>query len=273
LLFFSRRAHYIKPPARPVQTVLKAFKNKPILINEVSFMAKRKSICMVLFLMVLGLFSLRAGDVAAFVDLGFSPDGKVYMFAQYGVQSATLRPWAELFAVDVARNNFVAGGRLSYIHDSAAVPGQDGAGAFYRLISRNLSLAENHGVNFLTQGHLLYVALDNDALAPADNPIEFRDFNSGTAYRAALVPQITGSGSNLRSSFYINFESIAKNGSRKSYVAGSPQIKRPLVAEYRICKVVLDPRQGSVIFVIEQKIQSEAGSGYDIRYMVEALPL
>ncbi|MDR2247489.1 MAG: DUF2259 domain-containing protein, partial [Treponema sp.] len=190
-------------------------------------MAKRKSICMVLFLMVLGPFSLRAGDVAAFVDLGFSPDGTVYMFAQYGVQAATLRPWAELFAVDVARNNFVTGGRLSYIHDTAAVPGQDGAGAFYRLISRNTSLAENYGVNFLTQGHLLYVALDNDALAPADNPIEFRDFNNGTSYRAALVSQITGSGSSLRSSFYIDFERTSKNGSRKSYVAGSPQIKRP----------------------------------------------
>jgi predicted secreted protein len=265
-------------PARRVQTILKPLKNKPILINEVISMAKRKTfckkyVCMVLLSTVLGLFSLHAGDSATFVDLGFSPDGTVYMFAQYGIQAATLRPWAELFAVDVVRNNFVVGGRLSYIHDTAAVPGQDGAGAFYRLISRNTSLAENHGVNFLTQGHLLYVALDNDALAPADNPIEFRDFNNGTNYRAALVPQITGSGSSLRSSFYIDFERISKNGSRKSYVAGSPQIKRPLIAEYRICKVVLDPRQGSVVFVIEQKIQSEAGSGYDIRYMVEALSL
>jgi predicted secreted protein len=236
-------------------------------------MAKKKYICIVLFLMILGHFPLQAGDVATFVDLGFSPDGKVYMYAQYGVQSATLRPWAELFAVDVARNNFVAGGRLSYIHDTAAVPGQDGAGAFYRLIGRKDSLAENYGVNFLALGHLLYVALDNDALAPPSNPIEFRDFSNGSSYKVTLIPQTTGSGSSLRSSFYINFEHIAKNGSRKSYVVGSPQIKRPLVTEYRICKVVLNPRQDSVILVIEQKIQSEAGSGYDIRYMVETLSL
>jgi predicted secreted protein len=235
-------------------------------------MAKRKSVCLALVLLILGLFPLWAGDVAAFVDLGFSPDGKVYMFAQYGVQAGTLRPWAELFAVDVSRNNFVVGGRLSYIHDSAAVPGQDGAGAFYRLIS-GTSLAAQYGVNYLTQGRLLYVALDNDALAPASNPIEFRDFDSGAAYKATLVPQIGGSGTNLRSSFYINFERTTRNGSRHSYVAGSPEIKRPLVAEYRICKVVLDPRESAAIFVIEQKIQSEAGTGYDIRYMVEALPL
>lgn len=228
---------------------------------------------MALFLTIAGLFPLRAGDVASFVDLGFSPDGRVYMFAQYGVQSATLRPWAELFAVDVARNNFVAGGRISYIHDTAAAAGQDGAGALYRLISENGSLAKNYEVNFLTQGHLLYVALDSDALAPPDNPIEFRDFNSGSSYRAALIPQITGSGSSLRSSFYINFEHIPKNGSRKSYTAGSPQITRPLVTEYRICKAILDPRQTSVVLVIEQKIQSEAGPGCDIRYMVETLPL
>ncbi|MDR1411251.1 MAG: DUF2259 domain-containing protein [Spirochaetaceae bacterium] len=236
-------------------------------------MVKKKSVCAALLLTVWGLFSLHAGDVATFVDLGFSPDGKVYMFAQYGVQAATLRPWAELFAVDIARNNFVAGGRLSYIHDTAAVPGQDGAGAFYRLISKNTSLAENHGISYLAQGQLLYVALGGDALAPAGSPIEFRDFANGASYKAALVPQVEGSGSSLRSSFHINFERISGNGSRKSYVAGSPQVKRPQVAGYRICKVVLDPRGYSAIFVIEQKIQNETGSGYDIRYMVEALPL
>jgi predicted secreted protein len=236
-------------------------------------MSGRKSVCMTLFLAIHGLFFLHAGDVAAFVDLGFSADGKVYMFAQYGVQSGTLRPWAELFAVDVARNEFISGGRQRYIHDSAVISGQDGAGALYLLISENTFPAKNYGINFLTHGHLLYVSLDNGVPPSPDTPIEFRDFVSGTNYKAVLVPQVTGSGSSLKSSFYIDFERVSKDGSRKSYVAGSPRVKRPLAAEYRICKIIFDPRQESVVFVIEQKIQNEAGSGYDIRYMVETLSL
>jgi predicted secreted protein len=228
---------------------------------------------MALFLAVHSLSFLHAGDVATFVDLGFSADGKVYLFAQYGVQAGTLRPWAELFAVDVARNDFITDGRQRYVHDSAVVSGQDGAGALYLLISGNALPVKNYGINFLTHGRLLYISPGDGVLPSPATPIEFRDFTGGTNYRAALVSQITGTGSSLKSSFYIDFERIFKDGSRKSYVVGSPQVKRPLAVEYHIYKIILDPRQESVVFVIEQKIQNEADSGYNIRYMVETLPL
>jgi predicted secreted protein len=228
---------------------------------------------MALFLVIHSLFFLHAGDVANFVDLGFSTDGKVYMFAQYGVQSGTLRPWAELFAVDVARNEFITGGRQSYIHDNAVVSGQDGTGALYLLISGNTFPVKSYEINFLTHGRLLYVSPDDGVPLSSGAAIEFRDFVNGTSYKATLVSQIAGSGPNLKSSFYIDFERTSKNGSRKRYVAGSPQVQRPLTAEYRICKIIFDPRKESIVFVIEQKIQNEAGSGCNIRYMVETLPL
>jgi predicted secreted protein len=211
-----------------------------------------------------------AGDAASFVDLGFSPDGKIYMFAQYGVQSKTLRPWADLFAVDVPRNNFVGGGRLSYVHDSPVLAGQDGSGALYRIISRNTALADQYGVNFLRQGQPLYIALDNDPPSPGES-IEFRDFESGNSFRASLVPFVEGSGETLKSSFYINLENTSRNGARKTYVVGTPQLKRPLIASYRIKKVMIAPHDGSIIFVVEMKKQADGG--YDIRYMVEAARL
>jgi predicted secreted protein len=248
-----------------------ASKKKTDIGYKETFMARRKSILFILILLLSGIFSIWAGDTATFVDLGFSPDGRVYMFAQYGIQAKTLRPWADLFAVDVNRNSFISGGTVSYVHDTAAVSGQDGAGAFYRLLSRNTALADQAGVNFLVQGHLLYVALDEDMLAPPGRTVEFRDFNNGTSYKARLVTQTEGSGNNLKSSFYIDFEQNSRNGTRKSYVAGTPHVKRPLVAEYRICKVILAPRNNSIVFVIEQKKQGE--SGFDTRYMIETLPL
>ena len=72
---------------------------------------KRKLIAVILVLTV--SVAVSAGDVASFVDLGFSENGKIYMFAQYGVDEHTLRPWSELYIVDVERNDFVPGGRIS----------------------------------------------------------------------------------------------------------------------------------------------------------------
>jgi predicted secreted protein len=51
-----------------------------------------------------------AGDAAVFQNLGFSPEGKYFMFAQYGVSEGSSLPYAEIYTVDVARNRFVPGG-------------------------------------------------------------------------------------------------------------------------------------------------------------------
>ncbi|GHU87692.1 hypothetical protein FACS189476_03530 [Spirochaetia bacterium] len=212
---------------------------------------------------------LWAGDTASFVDLGFSPDGRIYMFAQYGVEAGTLRPWADLSVVDVPRNDFVNGGRVSFIHNSPVVSGSDGSGAFYRLLARNAALAEQYGVSFLRQGQPLYVSLDSTDPSRLGETIEFRDFEAGNTYKASLVSSVEGSGNNLRSSFHIKMDRVSRNGDRATYTVGNPQIKRPLVASYRIKKVMVAPNDGSLIFVIEMKRQ--AADGFDIRYMVEAL--
>ncbi|MDR0313486.1 MAG: DUF2259 domain-containing protein, partial [Treponema sp.] len=80
-------------------------------------MTAKKILWAFLAIIVSGAVSLWAGDVATFVDLGFSPDGRTYAFAQYGVQSGTLIPWAELFVVDVPQNSFVSNGRVPYTHN------------------------------------------------------------------------------------------------------------------------------------------------------------
>jgi predicted secreted protein len=221
-----------------------------------------------LFINISGLW---AGDTATFIDLGFSPDGKIYMFAQYGLQSGTLKPWADLSIVDVPRNSFVSGGRISYVHDGPAVSGQDGSGALYRLIAQNASAAERYRINYCLQGQLLFVATNGETGSEPQLPVEFRDFESGANYRASLVPYVEGSGANLKSSFFINLERTGREGAKKIYTVGNPQIKRPLIASYRIRKVMAAPNNGSMIFLIEMK--KKEGSDFNIRYMVEALRL
>jgi len=212
---------------------------------------------------------LSAGDAATFVDLGFSPDGVTYMFAQYGVQSGALKPWAEIFVVDVPRNNFVPGGRLSLVGERSVVPGQDGDGALYRLLAQNVSLAERYKVDFLFQGQPLYVSPPGDGAPGA--AIEFRDFDGRFTYRATLVSTVEDLGATVRSSFHINLERQGADGSRKSYTVGTPQLKRPDVISYRIRKVMIAPKDGSMILVIEMRKQN--GKDIDVRYMVEAVRL
>jgi predicted secreted protein len=213
---------------------------------------------------------LWAGDTAVFVDLGFSPDGRTYMFGQYGVQSGTLRPWADLCIVDVPANSFVPGGRISYAHDSPVIAGQDGSGALFRIIARNAFLADRYGINFLYQGQPLYVHLENGLIPPGGEVIEFRDFEKGISFRAALSTSTEGYGANAKSSFHISLERQDRNGAARNYVVGNPQIKRPNIISYRIRKVMIAPRDGSIVFVIETKKQNPDGST-DIRYMVETL--
>ncbi|GHT69383.1 hypothetical protein FACS1894110_18720 [Spirochaetia bacterium] len=232
-------------------------------------MVSKKTCFLIACALVLCASTLWAGDMASFVDLGFSPDGRTYMFSQYGVQSGTLRPWAELFVVDVPRNDFVNGGRIAFTHNSPVISGSDGSSAFYRLIARNAALAERYRINFLLQGQPLYISLDTNEVIGQGETIEFRDFEAGNSYKASLMPLVEGSGNNLRSSFHITLDRVTRNGDRKTYMVGNPQIKRALVASYKIKKVVIAPNDGSVIFVIEMKIQTD--DGYDIRYMVEAL--
>jgi predicted secreted protein len=203
------------------------------------------------------------------VDLGFSPDGRTYMFAQYGVEFGTLRPWADLFVVDVPRNDFVNGGRVSFIHNSPVVAGNDGSAAFYRLLSRSTALTEKYGMSLLHQGRPLYIALDPNGPSRWGETIEFRDFNTGNSYTASLVPTVEGSGKDLKSSFYITLDRVSGNGERKAYTVGNPQIKRSLIESYKIKKVMVAPNGESLIFTIE--MNTPVADGVNVRYMVEAL--
>jgi predicted secreted protein len=215
---------------------------------------------------------LWAGDTATFVDLGFSSDGKTYLFGQYGIQARTLQPWAELYLVDVPKNDFVAGGRISYAHGSPVTAGQDGSGALYRLISRNTALTDRYGINFLLQGQVLYIGPDKNNQEKRET-IEFRDFEYGVSYKATLIFMTEGVGASLVSSFYINMERTGRDGSKKTFTVGNPQVKRGLVTSYQIRKVIVPQGGGAnsaVIFVVEMRKQSSSG-GQDIRYMVEAL--
>jgi predicted secreted protein len=231
----------------------------------------KKTVLAISIIMLTFVSALWAGDAAVFVDLGFSSDGRTYMFGQYGVLSPSLRPWAEIYVVDVAGNNFVQNGRASQTDSSAIRAGQDGSGTFHRLLSNNSNIVSRYGINFQNQGLPLYISRVEDPPERGEKR-DFRDFIAGKEYIAELIPSISGSGNSTRSSFYINLEVRSSGGGQaRNYTIGNPGIVRQKIASYNIKKVLIDANGGSVIFVIEMKRVAE--NGYDIRYMVEALRL
>ena len=46
-----------------------------------------------------------AGDAAAFKDIGFSSDGKIYVFGQYGKTDVAFEPYAEIYTIDVEKTS------------------------------------------------------------------------------------------------------------------------------------------------------------------------
>jgi len=233
-------------------------------------MLLKKTIIGILIIFLTCVSALWAGDSAVFVDLGFSHDGRTYMFGQYGVLSSSLKPWAELYVVDVSSNSFVQNGKVSTTHDAPIQAGQDGSGVFHRLVSNNSALSSRNGIQFNNQGLPLYISRDEIPPSRGER-IDFRDFISGKSFKAQLIPTISGSGTNIRSQFYINLEVTSPAGQYKTYTVGTPHHVRQGISQYNIKRVLIDTNGGSVVFVIEMKRITD--KGFDIRYMVEAVRL
>jgi len=233
-------------------------------------MLLKKTIIGTLIILLTCVSALWAGDSAVFEDLGFSHDGRTYMFGQYGVLSPSLKPWAELYVIDVSSNTFVSNGRASITQNTPIQAGQDGKGVFRRLVSDNPSLSSRNGIQFSNQGLPLYISREENPSSRGDN-INFRDFISERKFEARLVPTISGSGNNVRSQFYINLDVTSKNGQFKKYTVGTPNHVRQGISQYNIKRVLIDTNGSSVVFVIEMKRVTE--NGFDIRYMVEAVRL
>ena len=229
------------------------------------------------FFLVLIVFSLfgisslsAAGDSASFVDLGFSPDGKFYAFAQYGVNIETLKPWAELIIVDVEKNDYVPEGRIFYLHNTPITAGQDGSGILYKVMAEKLEQVTSYGIRYSNQGQPLYIALAGDP-AFEGHEISFRDFISNVRYKAKLNETVRGRDERASSSFLISLDVMDGDKLIKKVNVGTPQINRRLIYSNRICRVLISPEGNSIIFVIEMKQYNKGG--HNIRYMIEAVRL
>jgi predicted secreted protein len=225
-------------------------------------MSKRLALIWVVFL--LAALAASAGDVAQFVNLGFSADSKYFMFGQYGVSEKDTTPWAETFIVDVAANNFVPKGTARSVGAHPVDPGATGLGALLNALADSLSQKKRYKVDHLATGRLLYVLLDG---AQAADTLEFRDFQTGKSYRIALTQSATAKGTDSSSSFSIAVSVTDKDGRVHTFTAGNPSFVRKGVKAYHIKQLILAPDGTSLVFIVQREEQDTRGD--NIRYMVE----
>ncbi len=230
-----------------------------------------KKIFICSLVMMLGLSAVSAGDVATFVDKGFSEDGKYYVFGQYGKTDKKFQGWAELYQVDIAANDYTDNGVFK-TKPSAVTADKHGNEVFEALEGKSFYYFKDLKCEPANIDHVLYIL--DDVNKTGTDEIVFKDFRSADVdnadvYRIKLYPTVNGSGKNARSSFYIMLEKTDAAGevimSRK---IGNPDINRKGVTNYKIERIFCDKSERNLIFVIEKMIEDDTGTS--IRYMIEA---
>ena len=63
-----------------------------------------------------------AGDYAELEALGFSPDGRTFAFEEYGIQDGSGFPYSNIYVIDTASDNWVAGTPIRVRNDNEATP-------------------------------------------------------------------------------------------------------------------------------------------------------
>lgn len=209
-----------------------------------------------------------AGDIANFVNLGFSGDSRYLMFGQYGALDDSSKHYADIFFVDVNTNSFVTDGVKKATYDEPLMPGQDGVGALFTLYSDSISMVTRYRINHMKTGRLLYLLIDGQE--PKEQ-LAFRDFDTGRSYKIELLQTQFGSGDSTSASFHINLTITDSSGNSSHYTVGRPSYRRDGVRKYRIQQIVYSPDEKALVFVVEK--EETAKSGINIRYMVETVAI
>jgi predicted secreted protein len=232
-----------------------------------------KKLATSVFLLFAGVLAF-AGDAASFVDFGFSPDSGIYVFGQYGKTDKRFQAYGEIYVVDIAKNDFTPGG-IFRISPSASSGNRSSFLVFEELKQKFIQTAGNFGLVPVSINQVLYLR-ETDFKSPLE-PICVEDFERIThrdpvSFEVRLIPAVTGTGSALQSSFYIQMDikNPAGNIIEQKQV-GNPLITRKGVIGYSISRIFTDPSGKSLVFVIEKTQIDDTGPS--IRYMVETLRL
>lgn len=223
---------------------------------------------------IFAAFASFAGDSAVLVDNGFSADGNYYIFGQYGKIDKKFQGWAEIYTVDVLKNDYVDN-EVYRVKPSAVTFDKTGKEVYESLAGKNYLSIKKYNCTQNAPEQILYIR-EEEKKAGTDE-IEFKDFISSVSddqayYKVVLVPTLSGEGINVKSSFYINLEKLDSKGAvLASQKIGNPGITRKGVKNYKIERIVCDKTGKKLVFIVEKTMEDK--TGINIRYMIETARL
>ena len=223
---------------------------------------------------IFAAFASFAGDSAVLVDNGFSADGNYYIFGQYGKIDKKFQGWAEIYTVDVLKNDYVDN-EVYRVKPSAVTFDKTGKEVYESLAGKNYLSIKKYNCAQNAPEQVLYIR-EEEKKAGTDE-IEFKDFISSVSddqayYKVVLVPTVSGEGINVKSSFYINLEKLDSKGAvLASQRIGNPGITRKGVKNYKIERIVCDKTGKKLVFIVEKTMEDK--TGINIRYMIETARL
>lgn len=223
---------------------------------------------------IFAAFASFAGDSAVLVDNGFSADGNYYIFGQYGRIDKKFQGWAEIYTIDVLKNDYVDN-EVYKVKPSAVTFEKTGKEVYESLAGKNYLSIKKYNCTQNSPNQILYIR-EEEKKAGTDK-IEFKDFISSVSddqayYKVTLFPSVYGEGLGVKSSFYINLEKQDSKGNvLASQTIGNPGITRKGVKNYKIERIVCDKTGKNLVFIVEKTMEDK--TGINIRYMVETARL
>ena len=223
---------------------------------------------------IFAAFASFAGDSAVLVDNGFSADGNYYIFGQYGKIDKKFQGWAEIYTVDVLKNDYVDN-EVYRVKPSAVTFDKTGKEVYESLAGKNYLSIKKYNCAQNSPEQILYIR--EEEKKNGTDEIEFKDFISSVSddqayYKVVLVPTVYGEGINVKSSFYIDIEKLDSKGAvLASQKIGNPGITRKGVKNYKIERIVCDKTGKKLVFIVEKTMEDK--TGINIRYMIETARL
>lgn len=211
-----------------------------------------------------------AGDAASFDDIGFSKDGKYYIFGTYGKTDKEYKAWAEIYTVDVKKNDFVKG-EVYKTNLSGKDSEISGKKCYQQLKDESEWKLAKYEAKPADAETLLFLRESEKKDPEAE--IVFQDFEAAKEgekiyYHVKLIPEFDGKGKNVKSKFYIDVQRKNESGDVVSaWKVGSPDIRRKGITAYQIDRIFTDKSGKNLVFIIQKTL--EDNKGISIRYMVE----
>lgn len=213
--------------------------------------------------------SLFAGDVAAFINLGFSKDSHYYMFAQKGVDVGLNQSYAEAFIIDVEQNNWAKGGVLKTSENSLPELGAEATGLVFNLVRENAWLIKKYGIDHNNTGRVVYFL--SEGTEPKAK-LDFRVFDKNSKVQmidCSLNQKVDLN--SKKSAFFIDLKWKDKKGIEFSQKVGNENFWREKTGNYFIKSIVQSKESRCLIFVVGKEIFDK--NDVSIRYMVECVNL